>query len=120
MTWRDVYIGFLDDTFDWDHPGGNGNCPKRRSPFFPSSAPFDRLIQKIESGEYDGKQLDWGGWGAKVNKQQIREFIAESYKDSVELIDGSLVPKDDYLEDLLRYLNELDDSTIYILVAAEL
>jgi hypothetical protein len=83
MTYRDVYIGDLDDpNFHWD--GGNwriGNIPRRKSPFFPSvmAVPFWSLLRKIKAGELDGKQTDWGGWVARATKKQIHEFIASVY-----------------------------------------
>jgi hypothetical protein len=39
------------------------------------------LIKKISSGEFAGKQFDWGGWAAKVSKQEILDFITEIYGD---------------------------------------
>jgi hypothetical protein len=89
ITHRDVFIGELSsgaDPLDW---GGdwNGNVPDAKSPMFPPHGggslqeyPFSQLIDRISSGRFQGKQVDWGGWAAKVTKQEILDFIAEVYR----------------------------------------
>jgi hypothetical protein len=38
------------------------------------------LIDKIESGELPGKQVDWGAWAANLSKQQILDFFNAVYE----------------------------------------
>ena len=38
------------------------------------------LIDKIESGELPGKQVDWGAWAANLSKQQILNFFNAVYE----------------------------------------
>jgi len=62
--WLDVYIGELSnaaDPLDW-----NNNVPYAKSPMFPphgrimADYPFCQLLQRISSGKFPGKQIDWG------------------------------------------------------------
>jgi len=82
--WLDVYIGELSsgaDPLDW---GGdwNGNVPDAKSPMFPPHGggslqeyPFPQLIDRISSGRFQGKQVDWvGGW----QKSRSRKFWISS------------------------------------------
>jgi hypothetical protein len=99
MTSYDVYVGELsggDDPLDW---GGNpsvGNTPRAISPFFfpprGQSAPFWRLIDKIERGEYLGKKVDWGAWAARVTQQQILDFVEETYRGHDWYTDATFMP----------------------------
>lgn len=124
MSYYSVYIGYMDNTFDWDKGDWSGNTPNRRSPFFPPATPFDKVIDKIDSGEFEGKQLDWGAWGAKVNKEQIVNFIKESYGDSSghnwkrnQVAFPHLIEQ---MDELISFINTLDDTSIYVIIASEL
>src|ERR1700674_2731718 len=96
VTYRDVYIGKLSegpDPLDW---GGdwNGNLPASESPLFPphGADPFSQLITRIKDGRFSGKQVDWGGWVAKVSKAEILRYIAEIYCDDDWYADRKHMP----------------------------
>lgn len=117
----DVYIGDLDDPdFSWDDGDWNGNCPKRKSPFFPPQAPFSNLIDMIKQGRFEGKQVDWGGWVAKVKKEQILKFIEEYYPDDWYNRNFYLPHILDQMKELKRFVEKLDPDKQYALVASEL
>ena len=132
----DVYIGYFDDPlFEWDEKKWNkdtwsGNCPHRKSPLFPYPAPFFQLIKKIENKEFEGKQVDWGGWVARVTKQQIIGFFRESYLCRYEKEGESAFGfnpdifrnkhAEEHLKELITYINSLDEKREYALVASEL
>jgi hypothetical protein len=109
----DVYIGDLDDP-DFHRDGGDwsGNIPKRKSPFSPPTEPFWTLIEKIRTGELEGKQTDWGGWVARVTKQEIQRFMADVFG-------GDPCSRGVYTE-LCDFVASLDDNKQYALVASEL
>jgi hypothetical protein len=119
----DVYIGELStgaDPLDW---GGdwNGNAPVRKSPFFPPSAPFYKLKEMISSGKFPGKQVDWGGWAARVSKQDILDFVAEAYRGNTYYTDPNAMPhlyQD--MQTLMSYIHALPDDRSYALAATEL
>jgi len=119
MTYYDVYIGYNDDSFSWDNGNWSGNIPRNGSAGFPVPAPFNVLIDKIQAGEYDGKQLDWGSWGAKVSKQQIVDFIKEYYNDDWLLRHATLPHLLAELEKVYDFVLKLDNEGIYVLVAIE-
>jgi hypothetical protein len=84
MTIYDVYIGELGEggALDW---GGShsGNIPRRKSPFFPyngkESGPYRLLIEWIKTGKLEGRKVDWGGYAARADIGQIREFLGACY-----------------------------------------
>ncbi len=127
MTFRDVYVGKLSDGPDPLDRGGtwSGNAPEREGcPDFPSHGagdlnkyPFTQLVSRIEGGRYEGKQVDWGGWAAKVTKSDILQFVAEVYPDDY----GRGFPhlRRQY-DELLKCLHALSDEGSYALVAVEL
>jgi hypothetical protein len=126
LTYLDVFVGELsegDDPLDW---GGdvNGNLPKVRGPYFPpqgSGAPFSRLRRKIASGEFPGKQVDWGAWAAKVSKEQILDFIDEVYRGDNWYVDPTIMAHlFTKMEELMAYVRSLPDGRSYALVACEL
>lgn len=111
----DVYIGRLDSvengTFKWDGGDYSGNTPNRISPYFPYGYETIKQIWKIiDSGQYDGKQLDWGAWGVKMDKQSLLMFIDDCRKQHS--------PKD--YRELYRFVNKkLESGVTYVLVGAE-
>ena len=116
----DVYVGYFDDTFDWDGYSTVGNAPKRRSPFFPSGREaFRELKRRIKEGVYEGRQVDWGAWVAKVNKQQIFDFVADMYAVDMTVSRARLTPLKGTLTELLVFVENLDPTIDYALVASE-
>jgi hypothetical protein len=111
----------MDSSFDWDgysNTFGNSPAVRMRIPFFSKYEwkPFFAITHKIDSGEFEGKKLDWGCWGAKVNKSQIIEFLEECYKDtSYQQNNKSPMETDEYL----NFIDKLNDTQLYILVARE-
>jgi len=101
------------DLGDW-----NGNLSKWLTKAFPDrgawSDPFFAVMRGIESGKYEGAQVDWGSWVAKMTKDQILGFIAEHYGDE------AWPPKwSAKMQALLEEIRALQDSKIYGLVAYE-
>lgn len=123
MTYRDVYIGLLEDPkFSWQSGNWEGNAPDAISPLFPPAmGAFNELIDRIESGAYEGKQTDWGAWVAKVSKQQILGFIEDCYGQDRYYTDPKYMPHlYDKIQELLRRIESLDEHKTYALVASEL
>lgn len=121
MSFLDVYIGYSDDpSFVWNDGNWSGNAPMRQSPFFPSASPFRKLVNKIESRELDGKQLDWGAWATKVNKDYIIDFLEESYSKDWYEMNRSYPHIIKEMDELKTFIEGLDSSKVYLLVATEL
>ena len=119
MTYYDVFVAHDDDTFKWENGNWNGNCPRNRGPWFPSKAPFLLLIDKIERGKYQGKQLDWGAYGAKVTRDQAVEFIQEFYDDNWMRSNAKQSHLLKQLEEVYDHVLALDPQGAYVLVALE-
>ena len=123
MSYLDVYIGRLDDPhFSWEGGNWNGNVPHAISPRFPEGrTAFWELIKRIESGELDGKQTDWGGWVARVTKAQIEEFIRDIHDAHPWYQSDSPMPHMKERLDALRgFVATLKDDEKYALIASEL
>lgn len=113
-----VYIGDLNDPkFSWDNGNWNGNVPRRQGPELPDDCVgkvWKSVFDKIDSGEFQGKQVDWGAVVAKVTKKQIIKFISEMYE----------MPYDELMKDqlieIINYVSNLEDDKLYALVACEL
>lgn len=123
MSYLDVYIGDLGDpSFKWDGGNWNGNVPTRLSPFFPEGARVWRvLINQITNGAYDGKQTDFGGFVARVTKQQIEDFIAVQYSNhDWYMPSGPMRHMYEQFEELRQFVANLDADKKYALVAEEL
>jgi hypothetical protein len=120
MTYYDAYVGRLDDPdFLWDGGDWSGNVPHRLSPFFPSTREpvFWEVLRRIERGDYEGKQTDWGGWVAKVTKQQLLEFMTDIYGAPEQTtLNNAAHP----LHELQQFIERLEDGGQYALVATEL
>ena len=126
MPYCDVYIGSLEDPhFSWEGGDWNGNCPRRLSPFFPPVGPayhaFYIVVNRINEGIYDGKQVDWGGFVARATRFEIEKLINELYTD-VPLYgpDSSSPHLIKQLEELKAYVRGLSTTQKYALVASEL
>ncbi|MBV9633778.1 MAG: hypothetical protein JOZ40_04040 [Methylobacteriaceae bacterium] len=118
-----VYIGRLSDRadpLDWGGEPRIGNIPQRIGPFFPTGSgsrrPFPSLVAKIQRGELSGKQVDWGAWAASVSKQDIVDFIVETYRDDPLYGSFDKVPG---IEDVLAFIHALPDEH-FALVACDL
>ncbi len=87
MTYTDVWIGNLaegKDPLDWGGEWGIGNLPsKALCPRFPPSGgtyePFRTVVELINSGALEGRQVDWGAWAAVVTKHGIMSLIDKLY-----------------------------------------
>jgi hypothetical protein len=128
MTYYDVYIGRLDDpSFSWDGGNWNGNVPHRLSPFFPPYARpglrvWDEFHRRLASGEFKGRQTDWGGWVAPASKAQIEAFMADLYfpRPSLENLKRLFPHVTDPLDELVAFVSDMDDDGQFALVATEL
>lgn len=127
MSYLDVYIGNLDDPeFNWEGGNWEGNIPRRISPFFPHKwtpsgySPFSEVVERIRAGIYNGKQTDWGGWVARVTKKQIMELLDELYPPEWYRAQEHFPWILQQMEELKRFVESLDPSKEYALVAAEL
>jgi hypothetical protein len=123
MSFLDVYIGDLSDpSFRWDGGNWNGNVPTRLSPFFPGGDRIRRvMLERIDSKAYEGKQTDWGGYVAKVTKQQIKDLIQEQYGDHDWYKDPSPMPHMlQALQKLRDFVDSLEERKLHALVATEL
>ena len=118
----DAYIGYAEfaQNFKWEGGDWNGNVPKRQSPFFPGGG-FRTIKERIASGEYEGKRTDWGAWVAKVTKQQIVEFVEYIHSGGIEFVPGGKYGYDWQVkayQDLITFVDALDDEKQYYLVAS--
>lgn len=111
MSFLDVYVGHLEDpNFHWDDGDNSGNIPKRRSEFFPGGRdPFRLVVERIESGQYDGQKTDWAGWVARMYPAEITAFLDEVY-----------VANDPEVTAIRQYVQSLNPRRQYALVASEL
>ena len=118
----DVYVGFFDETFDWDGWSSVGNAPKRRSPFFPGGNEINRELRaRIKAGAYEGRQVDWGAWVAKANRQQILDFINSVYSEAqIDDWAKSLPHLKEQYDELVAFVEALDPDANYALTASEL
>lgn len=110
VSFLDVYVGNLDDPhFSWDNGDNSGNIPKRRSEFFPRGWDLFRLVvERIESGQYEGQKTDWGGWVARMYPAEIMAFL-----------DELCVSTDGQTTAIRQYVQSLNPRTQYALVACE-
>ena len=127
MSYCDAYIGYLDDPyFRWGEGEGTGRPPKRVSPFFPPAYTraygiFSVIIERINDKTFEGKQVDWGAFVAKVSKKQIVELIDEFYPDSwIERNKEYSNHLNIQLVDLKKFVSQLSDEKAYALMACEL
>jgi hypothetical protein len=93
-------------------PHGIGSLPE---------SPFSQLIDRISSGKFQGKQVDWSGWAAKVSKLEILNFIAEVYRGDEWYIDPQVMPHlYQNMQTLMDYVRSLPEDGTFALVATEL
>lgn len=125
----DAYIGELTTTDKFNYEGGdwNGNVPKRNSSFFPFAHDiFKIMMKKMKSNEIEGKQVDWGGYVLKANKEQIISIFEEMMEDRKDFVESMkrLTPdgdkKDLYgIERMREELHALEEGKIYALTCVE-
>jgi hypothetical protein len=126
VTITNVYIGKLSggpDPLDWSRDPATGVPPPRLGEFFPPARQplFLTLLRKIKEGVLEGRQIDWGAWGAEVSKLQILQFIEEVYDGDETYLDPTKAPHlFPMLADLVSFVGTLDDNERYALVAIEL
>jgi hypothetical protein len=78
------------------------------------------LIDKIESGELPGKQVDWGAWAANLSKQQISDFFDAVYPTDPTNSDRALLSGlQSFVNEMRDFIRALPDGR-YALVASEL
>jgi hypothetical protein len=72
-----VYIGLADDRhFKWEGGDPNGNTPYRISPNYDTGLNvFDYFVRGGSPFEF--VQLDWGAFGAKATKAELKAFFAD-------------------------------------------
>lgn len=70
---------------------------------------------------YEGKQVDWGAFVAKMSKEQITSFINDFYCTDPTYLPGSVFPHlIRQLEELRTFVDGLESDTVYAVVASEL
>ncbi len=108
MTYWDVWISDPDDPdFTWEQGEGEfDHSPEKLKgcPAIYHRAMWFTIMERIKDGTYQGKQLDWGSWVAKVNKKQIRELCEE-----VGSVD----------KEFISFIESLKDDRVYALVIEE-
>jgi hypothetical protein len=117
MTICTVYVGDLNSPeFHWEGGDVNNNIPGRLSDEFP---PFHEHYNVyfhawVRRTGVECRQTDFGGWVARVTKQQILDFIAEGYAGDEEL--SWVVNR---LPGLKAFVDGLSPEGLYALVATE-
>lgn len=82
MTMRWSYIGELgaNGALDWD---GDGTCNIPVSgqflPDWEDNGLYLHIKQLANSGEFEGKQVDWGAWAIKVNGPEMLGILSHCY-----------------------------------------
>jgi len=114
MTWYNVYIGSLEDPdFQWEGGDPSGNIPHPLTPEFPDPwKDFFEVVRRIEAGIYEGKRVDFDGWVAKLDKQQIQDFL----DDRCAAAPGR--SSSERTAELRKAIDALDPNKLYALVAA--
>jgi hypothetical protein len=113
MTVRWAYAAQLpsNGTLDW---GGNwsGNIPK--SGLLPDlgSEAHDAVWRLVGSGQFDGKQIDWGSAAIILNGACLREVIGQVYGAAAETTPAA--------QAYLAYADAMSANDRVVLVACEL
>ena len=96
-------------SFKWEGGDWNGNIPGRLGPEFPPAPKHYNAIFHawVSDAGVTCKKTDFDGWVARVNKQQILAYIKYCYGVDTKA----------ELEKQLKFINTLDDSKQYGLVA---
>jgi hypothetical protein len=117
MSFYDVFVGSLEDPdFRWEGGNWDGNIPHALTPDFPCGRRgFDEVLHRIEAGIYVGKQVDWGAWVAKVDKQQVKALLDDLYVTSPPPVPHLV----DHLAKVREAVERLESDRKYALVAYE-
>jgi len=79
------------------------------------------MLDRIDSGAYEGKKTDWSGHVAKVTKREIKDCVEEQYGDHHWYKDPSPMPHMlQALQELRHFVDSLDERKLHALVATEL
>ena len=126
MTACDVYIGDLDDPeFYWDGGDWNGNVPKPIASVFPPvGGHYNECFHRwVDESGVECRQTDFGGWVARVTRQQLVDYIEYCYGAESKYTDPDegqawkhLV---DRLEKVRQEVASFDEGRLYALVATE-
>src|SRR5262245_21896472 len=107
MTHSFSFVGDPDTpSFQWDRPDRTrfriGNLPDRVLPetWRSLGVTTSRLWRLVDSGAYQGRQIDWGAWAVMMTGRQLQDFCAADPEKS------ALVAR-------------LEPERVYLLVAAE-
>lgn len=121
MSFRDVYIGDLDDPA-FHLPVGNENwdLPKKLGPLFPDfTDAFFKILHALDAGVYVGGMVDVGAFVAKVSKAQLRDFVRDTY-DTQKAHEEGRIRRVHEIEQLKLFIEGLDPDKEYGLVAIEI
>jgi len=126
MTECTVYIGDLDDPrFHWEGGDWSGNIPKALSADFPHVGEhYNKCFHDwVDKSGVECRQTDFGGWVCRVTAKLLADYIEYCYgTDSIYTDpDKKLAWKhlNDRLENMRRFVADLDDDRLYALVATE-
>lgn len=129
MTICTVYVGDLESPgFKWEGGDWEGNVPYALSKEFPST-------RRHYNGEYrdwvkekgiECCQTDFGGWVARVTKEEIEDYLHYCYADDPHYADPKKAitwQRTDCLRgelgEILVFVETLDEKKTYALVATE-
>ena len=126
MTACDVYIGDLDDPeFYWYGGDWNGNVPKSlASDFPPVGGSYNECFHRwVDKSGVECRQTDFGGWVCKGTSQQLADYIDYCYGADSKYTDPDKKLYwdhfNDRLEEIRRFVADLEDDKEYALVATE-
>ena len=114
MTERWIYIGELGENgaLDWGGDPNLGNIPKHLQPSIYGDDGFWIVVRLVDSGEFEGRKIDWGAWALKLNGPQLREVLTRVF--SVDIRRGNAA------EEHIAFADKLGPDKYVALVAAEL
>ena len=89
MPFLDVYIAPLESAgFSWDPTSDRYNIcnmPRRVGPLFPPNGTkglpdaWHLVRERIDSGRYEGEQVDWGSWAGRVTREEVVALVEEVF-----------------------------------------
>ena len=127
--YTDVYVGEFSEHV-WDGWSSISNQPKGVTSFFPEPVstperfggyqPFCDVKDRIKDGIYEGRQLDWGCWAAKVTKKDLLLLMDEYYpEDWLNSESAKFVNRGKFAAELKKEIANLDENAMYLLTALE-
>ncbi len=130
MTSRAVYLGDpADEQFEFEGGEPAGNFPGRLGPAWPLNRQgedhlqwgvYSRIVGLAMSGQFEGRQADWGCWVLRMTRGELLAFLDECYGQ------GPVYPpewtirgqrKEDH--EIRRFVRRLDPCARHLLVALE-